>query len=435
MASLAASDDPDRFDVVIVGGGISGLSAAWSLRDRSIRVLESAEVVGGRLKSEMRPPYWLNLGAHVLMAGGPMARLAEEVGVPLTEPPGSFLSVAVGGKVIRARSAAGMFLRLPMPLAARLSLARARLRMLAARSMPDSELEAMSFADLLGPLHPEAEALMRVVANRLTGELNEISAYVGIHGYAHLWLGSRLNIVGGSAELPAAIRRRLGERVTTGAHVERVRNTDDGVAITYRVLGALRSISARACILAVPAPIALATLDTAPDPIIQALSRVRYTPFVVAGIFTQERGPMPWDDIYALAVPNRSFCMMFNPANVLRGAAPRVPGGGLVVYAVAQRAAALLELDDDSIRRRYLADLADIFPGIRDVPHEVLVQRWPWGTATGMPGRAATVAALAGGFGGIAFAGDYMMPVDGTDASDSGALAAALVRRQLCLIA
>jgi oxygen-dependent protoporphyrinogen oxidase len=426
---LPDSDAPGPFDVVIVGGGISGLAAAWSLRDRNICVLESAEHVGGRLKSETRPPYWLNLGAHVLMAGGPMARLAEEVGVPLTEPPGSFLSVAVGQKVIRARSAAGMFLRLPVPLAARLSLARARIRMLAARSMPDSELEAMSFADLLGPLHPEAEALMRVVANRLTGELDEISAYVGVHGYAHLWLGSRLNIVGGSTELPAAIRRRLGERVTTGAHVERVRNTDDGVEIAYRALGTLRSISARSCILAVPAPVALAMLDTAPDPIIQALSRVRYTPFVVAGIFTQERGTMPWDDIYALAVPDRSFCMMFNPANALRSATPRVPGGALVVYAVAQRAAALLELDDDAIRHRYLADLADIFPVILNMPHEVLIQRWPLGTATGMPGRAATVAELANGFGGIAFAGDYMMPVDGTDASEAGELAAALVRR------
>ena len=55
---------------------------------------------------------------------------------------------------------------------------------------------------------------------------------------------------------------------------------------------------------------------------------------------------------------------------------------------------------------------------------EIVIQRWRHGTATGYPGRAANVTTLAQGFGRIRFAGDYMMPIDGVDASESGTAAA-----------
>jgi oxygen-dependent protoporphyrinogen oxidase len=67
---------------VIVGAGIAGLTAGWTLADRDILVLEASERVGGRMRSEPRGPYWLNLGAHLF--GGPGAlldRLVTEMGL------------------------------------------------------------------------------------------------------------------------------------------------------------------------------------------------------------------------------------------------------------------------------------------------------------------------------------------------------------------
>jgi oxygen-dependent protoporphyrinogen oxidase len=40
-----------RYEVVIVGAGIAGLTAGWTLRDRRILVLEATDRVGGRLRS------------------------------------------------------------------------------------------------------------------------------------------------------------------------------------------------------------------------------------------------------------------------------------------------------------------------------------------------------------------------------------------------
>ncbi|MBM3538619.1 MAG: FAD-dependent oxidoreductase [Alphaproteobacteria bacterium] len=420
-----------RCEVVIIGGGIAGLSASWELRDRDIVVLEAGLQVGGRFRTETRGRYWLNLGAHVLKEGGPMAGLAAEVGVPLVAPPGNFIAVAMKGRVVEAGNAAGALMRLPLSPAARLSLATVGLRMLHARRLPAAWLERMRFVDLLGSMHPDVEALMRVVANRLTGELDTLSALCGVTGFAHLWVGSRLNIAGGAAALPHAIAARLGGRVQTGSRASVVRQDSGGVSVLVDGPAGATPILADACVVAVPAPLARGLLPDLPTSLDAHLARMIYTPFVVAGFFTGESGPMPWDGLYAMAVPDRSLCMFFNSANALRTGPERRPGGAVVTYAVAERARALLDRDDEEITRRYLADLGAVFPALPDVVEEVVIQRWPLGTALAYPGRGADVAALAGGWGRVAFAGDHMTPIDGIDASESGRAAAKVVRAWL----
>jgi uncharacterized protein with NAD-binding domain and iron-sulfur cluster len=52
-------------DVVIVDGGLAGLSAGWRLRHWDAVLLEADQRVGGRIRSERRGQYWLNWGGHV----------------------------------------------------------------------------------------------------------------------------------------------------------------------------------------------------------------------------------------------------------------------------------------------------------------------------------------------------------------------------------
>src|SRR3954469_2921337 len=117
---------PERTEVVVVGGGIAGLSAAWELRDRDVVVLEAEPRIGGRLMSEPRGPYWLNFGGHVV--GGPetaTGRLLEAAGVEAADLPGVLAGLAAGGRLLARGRVETYPLRLRLPAADRFALVRA----------------------------------------------------------------------------------------------------------------------------------------------------------------------------------------------------------------------------------------------------------------------------------------------------------------------
>jgi oxygen-dependent protoporphyrinogen oxidase len=117
---------------------------------------------------------------------------------------------------------------------------------------------------------------------------------------------------------------------------------------------------------------------------------------------------MPWDEIYALATPWRSFSMLFNTANVFRRGGARLPGGSLMVYAAAQRARDLDGLDDGEVAVRFRADLHDLYPETRSVIDEVVVRRWERGLPYPEPGRSSLQPALTRSLAPIHLAGDYL---------------------------
>ncbi|MEV8313379.1 protoporphyrinogen oxidase [Streptomyces sp. NPDC059900] len=69
--------------VIIIGGGISGLAAAWELRGKAeVTVLEAGDRVGGKLRTGTLAGIPVDEGAESVMALRPEAvRLAEEVGL------------------------------------------------------------------------------------------------------------------------------------------------------------------------------------------------------------------------------------------------------------------------------------------------------------------------------------------------------------------
>jgi oxygen-dependent protoporphyrinogen oxidase len=149
----------------------------------------------------------------------------------------------------------------------------------------------------------------------------------------------------------------------------------------------------------------------------------------VGAFKTNEQGTMPWDDVYAIATPGRSFSMLFNTANVLRTGS-RQPGGSLMVYAAADFARALDGEDDEEVAARYRDDLDDLFPGARDVIEETVVLRLPRGIPYPRPGRSRLQPALTRPLDPVYLAGDYLGTwYTETSVQTANAAAAAIERR------
>jgi oxygen-dependent protoporphyrinogen oxidase len=140
---------------------------------------------------------------------------------------------------------------------------------------------------------------------------------------------------------------------------------------------------------------------------------------------------MPWDHIYAIAVVDRSFNMLFNHASPLRTPEKREPGGSLMVYAGGDLGLRLLPLSDDEIRARFLRDLHDVLPATRGIVREVLVQRWERAIPYAPPGRARIQPALGRPLGRVVLAGDYLQYAEMEAAAVTGLEAAEEVRRRL----
>ena len=419
-------------DAVVVGAGIAGLSAAWDLRNRDVVVLESASRIGGRIRSEPRDPYWLNVGAHVFAGpGSATSRLLSDVGVEAVPVPGQLAALELNGRILVGGRPELYPFRLPLTVAERVALVRSgiRLRRAVARyaqisnPRPDESPaetrrrileygDDRSFADWLGPLPGDADALFRATVTRSTAELDEISFGHGAGYFALVWSsdgGLSRNIVGGAGRLIEGIAAELAGRIVTSAEVQEVTERDGLVHVHSRVEGVEQELLARHAVVATKAFEAARLITDLPADTRAALEGIPYGPTVVMGILTNETRGMPWDDLYALATPKRAFSMLFNIANVLRPrSAGREPGGSLMVYRSAHAALELFDRSDADVEQSFLESLYAVYPEARGIVQETLLLKMPRMLPYVAPGRAALQPALERHLGRIHLAGDYL---------------------------
>ena len=356
-------------DVVIVGGGIAGLAAAWRLRHRDVLLLEAGDRLGGRMRSEPRGDYWLNHGAHLFPAPGSLVDgMAGECGLETVPVSGSMMGLAVGPKQLTRGRVETYPLRLPLPLRDRVAFARAGLKVQRAVARYRREERRFEFEDhrtfgeFLGPLPPAARDIFACAAHRATAELDELSAGCGIGLFALVWAGKgsliARNLRGGSGRLPEALGRALGERARTGCRVHALRPEGDGLVVEHDG----GEVAARHVIVAAQAPYAAPLVAPVAEQAGAALAQLSYGAFLTVAVETCETTAMPYDDVYAMATPGRVFDMFTNQAHALRGAGPRRPGGSLMLFAGGRAAEALAREPDDVIAARFLADLHALHP-------------------------------------------------------------------------
>jgi protoporphyrinogen/coproporphyrinogen III oxidase len=450
--------DEPTYDVVILGGGPAGLTAAWELRDRKILLLEKAHRLGGRLYSLPRGDYWLNMGAHLFPAPGSHIRnLMHSVGLDVVRIPGNKFAIWFAGKVYAPKIVSMLPLILPLTWRERLSMGRVGLVVMRGvrrwqkvmqpvqgennqrrRARVARFMSHMSFRDLIKRPAERVDAIFRSAGRRAAAEVDDLAAGVGISLFGLVWAGKgdlvAVNMEGGSGRLGAVMEELLGDRVSLDSTALKVEKQDDAVRVAYEKDGKQHSVLATQVIVAIPATQAADIVSGIPPALVGTLRKVRYGAFPSMGVITNETGPMPWDDLYAITTPDASFDMMFNHASPLRTGGQRKPGGSLMVYSGGKPAAELMKLSEDEIRDRYLADMYKMYPELKSVIVETKVQKWSPGNTYRPPGFDfdAMIAYCERKDTDIHFAGDYFAEIGSMEtASGTGHEAARRARVRL----
>lgn len=240
-------------DVLIVGGGLSGLSTAYQLKKSGIsyRVLELAPRVGGRVRTGSYPE---KLHAEVGLAefwdGNPALEIIKELKVPMERVDTGFSSFIADGKVYpfqgETNSAFVSSLLKPDEYKRWQAWDSQMEKLLheleaghASGNLSPSllALKDLSFADWLKKqdLPPLGLKLIHaVLAPEVGTPLDRISALDGIAEW-HLFVGKGAmpnHVVGGNQNLTEAIATAIGrEQISLNTQVTNVVDTPEGVEI------------------------------------------------------------------------------------------------------------------------------------------------------------------------------------------------------------
>jgi len=446
----AASASPAAvYDVVIVGAGIAGLTAGFFLRGKNILILEKEARPGGRAHAGRFEgvPYAMGI-SYLGKPYGALKEIIESLGLDLHEIPAPLHAYYGDGEISYGEDG---FSRLVSERGGTADFDRFRREVLdAARDYADipemdmttklAGLDDVSAAHWLESKKlPEVfRPVLNTIARGLLGaNLEEISAlsFIPEMAFAMSPDGVRAyTFEGGLAELTDALARHLGERIRTGAKVERVAKKEDIFEVAYSGPdGRAVTAEAKFVVLAVPAPTAPAL---APE-ILTAeqkdlLGRIPYAASAYAALFSRE--PI-FDRAYDLAMPDGGFFTHVNDAARTAkrfdssAAAKKAYILGATIAGTGIEAKSFLELSDEDIRKKVVNGLSRVFP---EAPAKIVrceVARFPRAYPVMVPGAYKRLVRLNEITNGrVLLAGDFMIYPSFEAAAESGDFAAEKIK-------
>jgi monoamine oxidase len=277
-------------DVVIVGGGVSGLTSAYLLREKDFLLLEKEPHFGGNsyLEDYNGVPYATG-GAFVV--GDAAVEFSKEIGLQQL-PISNWDGTIVNGEFIADTWGEGID-RLPYPQSVRDSFKRFRDSLLAIDYVKQADaLDNEPFSKYTDGYAPEVKAWWDNYGPSNWGATTEETAAGIAIGEMHSIAGAerkdeRTTLPGGLG----AINRRLAEIMTP--HKERlllnaatiaVVPQKYGVNVTFLVDGKLRTVLAKGVIMATPKFITARLVEGMPQKQKDAMRSVEYIPYPVVNL-------------------------------------------------------------------------------------------------------------------------------------------------------
>lgn len=316
-----------HYDVVIVGGGISGLSAAYHLNGKKILLLEGNPRMGGNSKSQNYQRSYVSQGAAYIAnfdQGDDIDQLLSSLGVKkfIRKTTEADEGVHLNGKLFKNfwqgttdPKNAQEFIR-----------AREKFQDIFDNKYPElpiwdssssgrsylNSLDSMTFSEWIkreiGTSHPHIlEYITLYCWSSFSATPEELSAAQGLNFLASDLSGTQV-LPGGNGFIAQAIFEKLRSRGIT--------MLADTFAVDIRSLGGkaqicfrnsqrtLETVTATKCIVASPKFVMKHIIDGLPASQSKAMSAITYRAYLVANIFLKKKLPSQGYDLFSLLGQN-----------------------------------------------------------------------------------------------------------------------------------